>query len=82
MMSSISFKNALRMATVLLLGAAILLAPAPDAPADSAPATSSGILPLADYSGNYAKRSNLIDDSGESIKIDKTDVSKQQRSRV
>lgn len=64
MMSSIRFKNTLRMAAVLLLGSAILLAPVPDVLADSAPATSSGILPLADYSGDYAKRSYLLGDFG------------------
>ena len=62
MMSSIKFKNALRMAAVLLLGAAILLTPAPDVLADTAPATSSGILPLPDYSGDYTNRSNLLGD--------------------
>ena len=52
------------MAAVLLLGAAILLAPAPDALADDAPAKSSGILPLDDYSGDFAKRSYLLGDFG------------------
>ncbi len=63
-MSSLRFENALRTAAVPLLGAAILLAPVPDALADDAPATSSGILPLADYSGDYAKRSYLLGDFG------------------
>lgn len=64
MMSSIRFKNALRIAAGLLLGAAIFLAPAPDALADDAPATSSGILPLPDYSGDFANRSYLLGDFG------------------
>ena len=64
MMSSIRFKNALRTAAVPLLGAAILLAPVPDALADDAPATSSGILPLPDYSGDFAERSYIFGDFG------------------
>jgi porin len=64
MMANIIFKNALRVAAVPLLGAAILLAPATDALADDAPAKSSGILPLADYSGDFAKRSYLLGDFG------------------
>jgi porin len=64
MMPRIRVKNALRAAAVPLLGAATLLAPAPDVLADAAPATSSGILPLADYSGEYAKRSYLLGDFG------------------
>jgi hypothetical protein len=64
MMPRIRVKNALRTAAVPLLGVAILLAPAPDVLGDAAPATSSGILPLADYSGEYAKRSYLLGDFG------------------
>jgi carbohydrate-selective porin OprB len=63
-MTSIRFKNALNMVAVPLLGAAILLAPAPDVLADDAPAKSSGILPLPDYSGDFAKRSYLLGDFG------------------
>ncbi|MCJ7557319.1 MAG: hypothetical protein MUP90_10460, partial [Gammaproteobacteria bacterium] len=63
-MTNIRYINALRMAAVPLLGAAILLAPAPHALADDAPAASSGILPLADYSGDFAKRSYLLGDLG------------------
>ena len=62
MISSIRFKNALRTAAVPLLGSAILLAPALDVLADDAPAKSSGILPLADYSGDFALRSYLLGD--------------------
>jgi len=64
MMSNIRFKNALRMAAVLLFGGAILLAPAPDALADATPAKSSGILPLPDYSGDFWSRSYLWGDWG------------------
>ena len=63
-MTSIIFKNALRVAAVPLLGAAILMAPALNALADETPAASSGILPLADYSGDFAKRSYLLGDFG------------------
>ena len=52
------------MAAVLLFGGAILLASAPDTLADDVPAKSSGILPLPDYSGNFAKRSYLLGDFG------------------
>jgi carbohydrate-selective porin OprB len=61
-MPRIRFKNALKMTAAPLLGTAILLAPAPDVLADDAPATSSGILPLADYSGDFSKRSYLLGD--------------------
>ena len=63
-MTNISCKNALRMAAVLLLGAAIHPARAQDALTNAAPATSSGILPLPDYSGDFAKRSYLLGDFG------------------
>lgn len=52
------------MAAVQILGATILLAPALDVLADSVPEKSSGILPLSDYSGDFAKRSYLLGDFG------------------
>ena len=54
-------KNA---AVALLLVVSVLLFTVPSAQADDAPATSSGILPLADYSGDFAKRSYLLGDFG------------------
>ena len=52
-------KNA---AVVLLLVMSVLLFTVPSAQADQAQAKSSGILPLADYSGDFAKRSYLLGD--------------------
>jgi hypothetical protein len=46
-------KNA---AVVLFLVVSVLLFTVPSAQADEAQAKSSGILPLPDYSGDYAKR--------------------------
>ena len=54
-------KNA---AVVLLLVMSAQVFTVPFAQADEAQATSSGILPLADYSGNFAKRSYLLGDFG------------------
>ena len=54
-------KNA---AVVLLLVVSVLLFTVPSAQADEAQAKSSGILPLADYSGDFAKRSYLLGDFG------------------
>jgi porin len=64
MMLSIRFKNALTMAALPLLGAAILIAPASDALADETAAASSGILPLADYGGDFSNRAYLLGDFG------------------
>ena len=64
MTSNIRFRNAMKMAAVLLLWAAVPLAHSQDARTKAAPATSSGILPLADYSGDFAKRSYLLGDFG------------------
>jgi porin len=52
------------MAAALLLGSAVLLPAAPDVLAEDSPATSIGILPLADYSGATANRSHLLGDFG------------------
>ena len=54
-------KNA---AVVLLLVMSALLFTVPSAQADEAQAKSSGILPLPDYSGDFAKRSYLLGDFG------------------
>ena len=54
-------KNA---AVVLLLVMSVLLFTVPSAQADDAQAKSSGILPLPDYSGDFAKRSYLLGDFG------------------
>lgn len=54
-------KNA---AVVMLLLMSALLFTVPSALADDAQAKSSGILPLPDYSGDFAKRSYLLGDFG------------------
>ena len=54
-------KNA---AVVLFLVVSVLLFTVPSAQADEAQAKSSGILPLADYSGDFSKRSYLLGDFG------------------
>jgi len=54
-------KNA---AVVLLLVMSALLFTVPSAQADQAQAKSSGILPLPDYSGDFAERSYLLGDFG------------------
>ena len=63
-MSNIRVKDALWMTAILLFGAAALLPAAHDALADTAPAKSSGILPLLDYTGDFATRSYLLGDFG------------------
>ena len=55
----------MRTAVLLLAGLAVLLnITVMPAQADSAPAKSSGILPLPDYSGDLFKRSHLLGDFG------------------
>ncbi len=49
---------------VLLLVMSAILLTVPSAKADDAQAKSSGILPLPDYSGDFAKRSYLLGDFG------------------
>lgn len=51
-------------AVVLLLVMSAMLLAFPSAKADDAQAKSSGILPLPDYSGDFAKRSYLLGDFG------------------
>ena len=51
-------------AVVLLLVMSAMLLTFPSAKADDAQAKSSGILPLPDYSGDFAKRSYLLGDFG------------------
>ena len=51
-------------AVVLLLVMSAMLLTVPSAKADDAQAKSSGILPLPDYSGDFAKRSYLLGDFG------------------
>lgn len=68
-------KNQIRAVRASLLGAMILLIPAPEALADDAnvegsasssaePVTTSGILPLPDYSGDLFNRAYLLGDLG------------------
>ena len=63
-MLKIRLKNALRMAVVLLFAGTLLLISVADALAADAPATSSGILPLPDYSGDLFERSYILGDIG------------------
>ncbi len=51
-------------AVVLLLVVSVLLFTVPSAQADEAQAKSSGILPVPDYSGDFAERSYLFGDFG------------------
>ena len=58
------FTHPKKSAVVLLLVMSAMLLTVPAALADDAKATSSGILPLPDYSGDFAKRSYLLGDFG------------------
>ena len=58
------FTNVKNAAVVMLILMSALLFTVPSALADDAQAKSSGILPLPDYSGDFAKRSYLLGDFG------------------
>ena len=58
------FTHPKKSAVVLLLVMNAMLLTVPSVKADDAQAKSSGILPLPDYSGDFAKRSYLLGDFG------------------